>query len=372
MTHAIPLIIHQTWRDSEIPSNWQSFQASWRRFHPEWEYRLWTDLSLRQFIHDMYPWFLPIYDNYPEPIQRVDAARYFLMHYYGGVYVDLDFECLRPLNPLLNDRDILLGFEPEEHFSKNVVRAAGLESVIANAFMASRPGHPFWEHVFLELIRSHKTPDPLSSTGPFMLTRAVQSYEQAPSLTLISSKVLYPCTSEEAQRGLSLDPSWRSEHTSESYAIHHWSGSWIKPDLPATAEWLQISVLDRGKMLMNGQCIINKANSSDELVSCLMVTHSSRLKFVKRAIACFKAQTYPSKELVIVDDGPDEALNTFIKSLEDPEINSPSNRITNGSAAGNKCRRMSPFTLENLVAERETSCNFKNSKLGRIDPLCQE
>lgn len=37
-----------------------------------------------------YPWFLDTYDGYPNPVQRVDALKYFLMLHYGGVYIDMD------------------------------------------------------------------------------------------------------------------------------------------------------------------------------------------------------------------------------------------------------------------------------------------
>lgn len=45
---------------------------------------------------------------------------------------------------------------------------------------------------------------------------------------------------------------------------------------------------------------------NDPLVSCLCVTER-RVKFLKRAIRCFQAQTYPNKELVVVykDNDPD-------------------------------------------------------------------
>lgn len=39
-----------------------------------------------------------------------------------------------------------------------------------------------------------------------------------------------------------------------------------------------------------------------ELVSCLMVTRN-RLDLARRAVECFASQTWPDKELVIVDDG---------------------------------------------------------------------
>lgn len=40
------------------------------------------------------------------------------------------------------------------------------------------------------------------------------------------------------------------------------------------------------------------------LISCIMPTRERR-KFIPAAIDCFLAQTYPNKELIIIDDGPD-------------------------------------------------------------------
>jgi mannosyltransferase OCH1-like enzyme len=56
------------------------------------------------------------------------AARYVLLHRFGGVYADLDMECLRPLQPLLERHglqwggrggllhgSVFIGAEPHEH-----------------------------------------------------------------------------------------------------------------------------------------------------------------------------------------------------------------------------------------------------------------
>ena len=62
---------------------------------------LWTDASSREFIANEYPWFLDTFDGYTYPIQRADAIRYFVLYHYGGIYVDLDIGCLRPMDDLL-------------------------------------------------------------------------------------------------------------------------------------------------------------------------------------------------------------------------------------------------------------------------------
>ena len=68
---------------------------------------LWTDAKSRQLIADHYSWFLPTFDGYKYPIQRADAIRYFVLHRFGGIYMDLDVGCLRPIDPLLDFEVIL-------------------------------------------------------------------------------------------------------------------------------------------------------------------------------------------------------------------------------------------------------------------------
>ena len=53
------------------------------------EFKLWSDASSRAFIAEKYPWFLQNFDGYPYPIQRADAIRYFVLHHYGGVYLEI-------------------------------------------------------------------------------------------------------------------------------------------------------------------------------------------------------------------------------------------------------------------------------------------
>ncbi|XPS78147.1 hypothetical protein M3J09_010164 [Ascochyta lentis] len=72
-----------------------------RKFNPSYEIRIWNETEAQSFIEEEYPWFLPTYNTYKHPIQRVDALKYFALYHYGGVYMDLDIACRRPLDPLL-------------------------------------------------------------------------------------------------------------------------------------------------------------------------------------------------------------------------------------------------------------------------------
>lgn len=227
MAAQIPRILHQTWKTEQIPPAMQAHAASWKQHHPDWEHRLWTDAMNRDFIRREVPGFLPVYDSYPHAIQRVDAARYFILRHHGGVFVDLDFECLRNIEPLLQDRQFVVGTEPEEH-----ARTHGMAAIVSNAFMASVPGHPLLQRVCEQLpldeVR-HRQRDAgfshvLHSTGPFMLTRACEAFGPAAGVAILPPALLYPLVKEAD--GRIGEAQLSSTQHGQAYARHHYWGSW--------------------------------------------------------------------------------------------------------------------------------------------------
>lgn len=98
-----------------------------RKFNPFFEIRIWNETEAHTFIETEYPWFIPTYDTYKQPIQRVDALKYFVLYHFGGVYMDLDIACRRPLEPLLQ-------------FPAWFPEASPLG--VNNDLMASMPRHP--------------------------------------------------------------------------------------------------------------------------------------------------------------------------------------------------------------------------------------
>lgn len=217
----IPRIIHQTWKTAEIPAPWQRFQQSWRTLHPTYEYHYRTDADNRAFVDRHYPDYLTLYDGYPLPIQRADFVRYLLLRHYGGVYVDMDFEALRPLDTLLEGASIAFGLEPDRHVGDAVAVERGLSRIVCNAFMASEPGHPFWDHLLPLLVTAKDRTNVLDSTGPFVLTRACDSF--AGDIAYVPSRLLYPVDNAEVRE---LSAETMRARAGDAYAIHHWSGSW--------------------------------------------------------------------------------------------------------------------------------------------------
>ncbi|KAI1920941.1 CSG1/SUR1-like protein [Ophidiomyces ophidiicola] len=162
----IPKIIHQTYKNESIPEIWQEAQQSCIDLHPDYEYRLWTDLKADEFIATEYPWFLETFRNYRYPIQRADAIRYFILTFYGGIYIDLDDGCNRRLDPLLGYPAWVRKTNP---------------TGISNDIMGSVPQHPFFRRVIdsLQDYNRHWVLPYITvmySTGPLFLSVLWKQY----------------------------------------------------------------------------------------------------------------------------------------------------------------------------------------------------
>ena len=68
----IPKIIHQTWKDSNIPEQWKNAVETVKGL--DYEYRLWTDASMEEFVKKHHPNFYNTYTSYKYPIQKCDSS----------------------------------------------------------------------------------------------------------------------------------------------------------------------------------------------------------------------------------------------------------------------------------------------------------
>jgi mannosyltransferase OCH1-like enzyme len=174
---SFPKLIFQTWRSKvSMPDNYARWSESLKRMNPDFEYVLWDDFDNRRFIETYHSWFLPIYDSYPREIYRADAVRYFFLYQFGGLYADMDTECLRPVAPLFKSGDVWLG---------RMGNDPDFPHSIPNAIMASRPLQEFWLlviHLLVEKAKALGVPaamvgkGPEAMTGPILLKNAYDAY----------------------------------------------------------------------------------------------------------------------------------------------------------------------------------------------------
>ena len=167
----IPKIIHRTWKDRHIPYDIfkKEWVDSWEKYNPSWQFRFYTDNDIDLFMEEHYPGYLELLDSYDKHIKKVDAFRYFLLHKYGGMYVDLDFECFRPLDGLFRE-----GINVYLQLNNPTIPR------VTNSVMISSPGHIFWKHAIDRLVaeRNLRAGPPIH-TGPRFVTRvlAERKYE---------------------------------------------------------------------------------------------------------------------------------------------------------------------------------------------------
>lgn len=212
----IPKIIHQLWKTAEVPLRWRTAVGAVKRFHPGWEYRLWTDAEMFAHIEARHPGFAPIFEGFNRHIMRVDAFRYILMHDFGGLYCDLDYEFLRPFD--YGDAEVVLSFEDQTAFGDEVDH-------IANYLFASVPGHALWVDILGELERdpprSVTSGDVCVLTGPGLITRiALGNAERYTGVRFTDKPVFSPRRVHgRYERKFYIN-------SGNTYGFHHGWGSW--------------------------------------------------------------------------------------------------------------------------------------------------
>lgn len=215
----IPPILHQTWKSDTVPHRFQAYVESWKLHNRDWTFMFWNDRMLLEFIASNYPDFLPTFCSYLNGVLRADAARYLLLYHFGGVYADIDCECVAPFDPVMDEDRIVLCAEPASHTSLQA-EFRDLPYLLFNGTMASPPRHPFWLHVLSLLPGLAHAKDVLDATGPCLLTSAQRGYEDQKAFVIHPPTLFSPVDSagsREPDRGTTL-------------SVHHWAGTWWTPE----------------------------------------------------------------------------------------------------------------------------------------------
>lgn len=220
-TCRIPRIIHQIWLGGEVPQKYHKWMAEWASLKG-WEYKLWTDDDV-EFInlHNR-----DLYRLSTNKGEQSDMLRLEILNQYGGIYVDVDYECknIDVFEELHNQYDFYIGFEPVEHgviATKNMFK-------MCNALIGSIPHHPLIKHLIINMKANYLAYRPFKGTlersGPSYLTRIICEYIMCSSdlyrNMYLPCTFLYPFTERDLSSGVEL------ECLPETAGIHYWSGSW--------------------------------------------------------------------------------------------------------------------------------------------------
>lgn len=163
-----PKIIHQQWNDMNIPPQWAELHNIWKSKNPDWLVLLWTETSSKEWLQKHFPWFMDVFLSYPYDIERIDAFRYFFLYAYGGMYVDIDFECMESLSRYVHMMNSPVGLISPDN------------SGVSNSLMLTIPKHSFWTYCINQLNHSlqmssalFKHEHVINAAGPGFIGRAV-------------------------------------------------------------------------------------------------------------------------------------------------------------------------------------------------------
>lgn len=195
----IPRIFHQIWLGPDaLPAEFARYRKTWRRHHRDWEMQLWTEDNLPADLRRP-----EVAQRLRVPAERSDILRLELLWRYGGVYLDTDMECRKPIDELLDGVEV---------FAAYLKFPTGDEPMrVTNTVLGAVAGHPLLDRA-LDAITPcvHYGQDVKQSAGPGLLNRLLLP-DPPESVTLFDPPVFYPRTPAEEEG---------------AHAVHHVARSW--------------------------------------------------------------------------------------------------------------------------------------------------
>lgn len=111
---------------------WDRCLPSWKQNFVDFEHKVWNDsVDIDGLVKEFYPQYWQTYSSFPAHINRIDFARFCILHKFGGIYADMDMFCYT-------------NFYDEISHTVQIVEAPYGENFLENALMSSEKEHSFW------------------------------------------------------------------------------------------------------------------------------------------------------------------------------------------------------------------------------------
>ena len=215
----IPKRIHYCWFGG-APLSQLAIKCieSWKKYCPDYEIIEWNESN---FDINCCDYAREAYDAKKWAFVS-DVARLYALVNYGGIYMDTDVEVLRPLDNFLH-YDALSGFESKER--------------VSTGLMACQKGQRLFEELLHDYSRAHFLKEDGSydyTTNVERITKICLKYGLCLDNTMqtVNGFTLFPrdffCPKDYITRITTL--------TQNTYAIHHFDGSWLSEEDRYAAE----------------------------------------------------------------------------------------------------------------------------------------
>lgn len=214
----IPKIIHQIWIGSPLPDKFKVMVQSWKDLHLDWEYYLWTDEAIKDFPFVNRDKFMQA----PNWGAKADILRYEILEKMGGVYIDIDYECLKPLDQL--------------HYKYQFYTCDLNGECLTNALIGSIPHHPILKSCVENLknknVNTKNYEEIMAQVGPAYFTKQVYNYiflTLDPNLAIFKKEFSFPMSSDrrfDYWQGKMPEAELEKYRKSNAFALHYWATSW--------------------------------------------------------------------------------------------------------------------------------------------------
>ena len=212
----IPKIFHHVWIGPKpMPKEEVEFRESFRRFHPDWDFMLWDNDELANL--DMPENCLEAFNesngknqppNPPCYACQADVVRAVAVLRYGGIYLDTDIECYKPIDDLITDETDFIGIQPHKG------------NWITNAFFGASKGFKLIEDLVKDI-----RPRPPAHNGPLFLTNHLYVFTKTPVGG--RPEIRRPVHSMNSKNIKILShTTWGLQHK-DTYMRHYFKASWI-------------------------------------------------------------------------------------------------------------------------------------------------
>ncbi len=215
----IPHTFHRVWFPADssdvIPPKFEEFWTRLQRLHPDWDFVTHDDPDKVQGWLTNAELFAKVRaaaaadpDRYKDLAygSLPDIVRYEICNRFGGVYIDVDFEPLKPFDDLVDKDMPFIGWESMD--------------LVCCALMGGPPGHP----AFADLIEAlpahaeeHWDEPAVGRTGPKFITAR---WLERTDVLRLPPVTFYPVSWNEKDR-------LGGPYPDETIAVHHWNAGWI-------------------------------------------------------------------------------------------------------------------------------------------------
>jgi inositol phosphorylceramide mannosyltransferase catalytic subunit len=217
--YIIPKKIHFIWLGSPFPERDKKMIDSWIQLHPDWEVKIWIDADVEPFQMQN----KLAYDKAINWGEKSDIWRYEILHRFGGLYVDTDFECVKAFDPLHKSCEFYTGICCDQR------------ALLGNGLIGSVPHHPILTKCIEKITIGPGDQNGnriQQQTGPYYYTRCFLSLaEEYPGKVVpFPSSYFFPLPPKNRVRHWNSDEIKKKWLKPESYAIHYWAISWYKDE----------------------------------------------------------------------------------------------------------------------------------------------